>query len=114
LYTSLGYSTYFAIPDGTIIATRSGAVFFKTKQVDHAGAGVWITHGRIPKKAGSPLEPKVPMVHAIRLSGNGKILKGVQEWAQDNWEERKGTWQEVYIRTEVANGGLAQCVYWNF
>lgn len=114
LYTSLGYGSYSDIPDGSIIATRAGAVFIKTKQAVGASAGVWITHGRIPKKAGLPLEPKIPMAHAITTSGHGKVLENVQEWKQDTWEERKGTWQEVYVKTEVKNGGLAQCVYWNF
>ena len=114
LYTSLGYGEYDAIPNGTIIATRSGAVFVKTKQIDGASAGVWITHGRIPKKTGSPLEPKITMADAIRVCGHGKVLEAVQEWYQDTWEEKIGTWQEVYIKTIVNDGGLAQCVFWRF
>jgi hypothetical protein len=116
LYTSLGYARWDDIPDGRIIGTRYGAVFIKTHQDDaDDAAGVWITHGRIPKKAGSPLEPKAPMAEAVMDSGHGKAVEGVQEWPQASFEEaEEGVWQEVWVKTEVVEGGLAQCVYWDF
>ena len=116
LYTSLGYKDWQAIPNGTIIGQRHGAIFVKTRPTSDCSAGVWITHGRIPKKAGTPLESKIPMTQAIIASGHGRCLAGVLEWEQGAWEERPGTWQEVYVRTVVAPNapGMAQCVYWDF
>lgn len=115
LYTSLGYAGWDDIPDGRVIATRHGAVFIKAKALPGASAGVWITHGRVPKKAGSPLEGKVPMLQAILDAGHGKAVEGVQEWKQDSFDEsEEGVWQEVWVKTEVVEGGLAQCVYWDF
>ena len=116
LYTGLGFETLDGIPDGRIIATRDGAVLVKTRRVTPTcPAGVWITHGRVPKKAGTPLEPKVPMVQAIQSSGHGSALKGVQEWEQESFAEIPGTWQEVYVRSvHDDHGRLAQCVYWEF
>ena len=116
LYTSLGYARWDDIPDGRVIGTRYGATFIKTHQYSpHDDAGVWITHGRIPKKAGSPLEAKVPMEKAIRDGGHGTATKGVQTWKQASFEEpQEGVWQEERVKTEVVEGGLAQCVYWDF
>ena len=110
LYEALGYDCYEDIPNGEIIATRLGSVFFKTKLSPHAGAGVWITHGRVPKKVGSPLQPKVPIVEAIQDSGHGSALIRVLEWSQETFEETPGEWQQVYVR------GVddAQLVYWDF
>ena len=107
LYQAMGFATYDDIPDGRIIALRSGSVFMKTRS---PGAGVWITHGRIPKKAGSPLEPKIPMVKAVRDAGHGAVVENVQEWPQEVYREIPGTWQQVYVRTENS----ARLVYWGF
>lgn len=69
-----------------------------------------MTHGRVPKKLGSPLEPKIPTAEAIRASGHGAALDGVQEWPQNTFEEMRGTWQEVSVRSMDG----AQLVYWDF
>lgn len=117
LYTSQGFATWDAIPTGSVVATRDGAVFFKTVPTS-AGSdgaiGVWITYGRIIKKVGQPLDPKIPLVEALKASGQEQALKGVQEWSQATFEEVPGTWQEVFVRTEIQDGKLAQLVYWNF
>ncbi|KAK4686797.1 hypothetical protein P7C73_g3324, partial [Tremellales sp. Uapishka_1] len=120
LYNELGYSLFSEIPDGTILATRSGAIFLKTKPCEHAfcksecGVGAWITHGRLPKGANTPLKPKIPMAEAIRQAGHGSVLDGVKEWHQEGFEERKGTWQQVFVRTLITGNGLAQLVYFDF
>ena len=116
LYTSRGWSTWSEIPDGSIVATRDGAVFFKTHRDGSSGssAGIWITHARVPKKAGTPLEPKVPMTQAIMSSGHGKILEGVPEWKQEGFAEVEGTWQEVFVREVKEDKGSVMCVYWDF
>ena len=115
LYTSIGYGVWGDIPDGTILATRSGAVLIKTRPLASGGpVALWITHGRIPKRSGSPLEPKIPIAEAIIASGHGKVLQNVQEWELDSFDERQGVWQEVFVRTLVEDGKLAQCVYWDF
>jgi len=115
LYSSLGYGTWEEIPDGTPVAQRSGAVLFKTKAGGSA-CGIWITHGRVPKKAGSALEPKIPLVQAITASGHGFILQGVGEWELGNgFEEEEGVWKEVYVRSiSDEKGGIAQLVHWDF
>lgn len=116
LYQTLGYQSYSAVPNGKIIATRSGAMFMKTRSssIVGDGVGIWITHGRIPKKLGSPLEPKIPMVEAIRSSGHGRVLERVLEWEQGGYEEVPGSWQEVWVKRVKAGDGVAMCVYWEF
>lgn len=109
------YGELDSVPNGTILAQRDGAVFIKTKLQFGAGAGVWITHGRLPKKSvKDPLDPKVPMVDAIAKSTHASILDGLPVWEQDTYERQDGTWQEVCVRSEVVDGELAQLVYWNF
>lgn len=117
LYTAQGYATWDAIPVGGVVATRDGAVLFKTMPTSRGvdgPIGIWITHGRIIKKAGQPLEPKIPLTEALKASGQEKAMAGVQEWTQPTLEEVPGTWQEVYVRTEIQDGKLAQLVYWDF
>jgi hypothetical protein len=103
------------IQDGAPIATRDGAVLFKTK-LGPGACGIWITHGRVPKKAGLPLEPKIPLAQAIVASGHGSILHGVQEWGMgDEFEEEDGVWKEVYVKSvDSGEGGIAQLVYLDF
>ncbi len=93
LHQILRYEQYGEIPNGRILATRSGSVFIKTKRADISGAGEWITHGRVPKKAESPLDPKVPILQAIRDAGHGAALEGVQEWPQESFKKVEGNWQ---------------------
>ncbi|WWC95295.1 hypothetical protein V866_002156 [Kwoniella sp. B9012] len=116
LYVSLGYESYSEIPNGKIIATRQGAVFIKTRQLPglSVGAGIWITHGRVPRGKDKPIDPKIPMVDAIRAAGHQGVLKEVTEWEQSTWMERKGEWQEVFVRSVEEKDGIAQLVYWNF
>jgi hypothetical protein len=114
LYSSLGYDRWEDVPSGRVIAIRADAVFVKTKE-GGSGCGIWITHGRIPKKAGSPLEPKIPMVQAIIAAGHGEALDGVQDWTLEAFTEIPGSWQEVFVRTiNRGERGLAQLVYWDF
>ncbi|WWC93114.1 uncharacterized protein L201_008080 [Kwoniella dendrophila CBS 6074] len=114
LYTSLGYESFSAIPNGTIIATRQGAIFIKTRQANGTSAGIWITHGRVPRGKDKPIDPKISMVDAIQAAGHGEILESVKEWEQNTWLERKGEWQEVFVRSVETETGIAQLVYWNF
>lgn len=109
------YGTYNDVPNGTILAQRDGAVFIKTLQQFGSGAGVWVTHGRLPKKSvKDPLDPKVPMVDAISKSGHAGVLSGLPVWSQEGYEYKTGTWQEVYVKQEEKDGALAMTVYWNF
>ncbi|ORY35015.1 hypothetical protein BCR39DRAFT_490700, partial [Naematelia encephala] len=114
LYTSLGYGRWDEVPSGTLLARRNGAVFFKTAQANGASAGVWLTHGRVPKKTGMPLEPKIPMISAIIDGGHGQIFDNVREWVVESWEERDGEWQEVRVRKVQDEGRVAMLVYWDF
>ncbi|WRT69405.1 uncharacterized protein IL334_006389 [Kwoniella shivajii] len=113
-YTSLGYESFSAIPNGTIIATRQGAIFIKTRQMPIFSAGIWITHGRVPRGKDKPIDPKIPMTEAILAAGHGQVLEGIKEWKQTTWMERKGEWQEVFVRSLEEKDGIAQLVYWNF
>lgn len=109
------WGTLGNVPNGTILAVRDGAVFIKTEQRDGCGAGIWISYGRLPKKSmKDPLDPKVPMVDAIRKAGHGAALEGVKEWKQDGFEYREGEWQAVYVKSVAVDDGVAQLVYWNF
>ncbi|WVQ96408.1 hypothetical protein IAU59_003513 [Kwoniella sp. CBS 9459] len=114
LYTSLGYAHYDAVPDGKILATRQGAIFIKTRQVGTSSAGVWITHGRVPRGKDKPIDPKIPMVEAINAAGHKAALQGVKEWHQDTFVEKEGEWQEVSVRSVQEDQGIAQLVYWEF
>lgn len=116
----LRYKNWSSVPFGAIVATRAGAVLIKTnhcpfgEECEACGACIWITHGRVPVKAGEPLEPKIPMTEAIKRAGHGSILEGVDEWKQDTFVERPGEWQEVYVRRLDTVAGVAMLVYWNF
>ncbi|WWC73419.1 uncharacterized protein I206_107386 [Kwoniella pini CBS 10737] len=115
LYVSLGFESFSEIPNGKIIATRQGAIFIKTRQIPgKTAAGVWITHGRVPRGKDKPIDPKISMADAIGAAGHGAVLDGVKEWEQNTWMERPGEWQEVYVKSVEQNGDLAQLVYWNF
>lgn len=118
LWETLGYPTWSDVPSGTALATRQGAVFFKTlpypSDAEVRGVGVWITHGRVPKAKDKPLEPKVPMAEAIRRAGHGQVLEGVKEWELGSFEERVGQWQQAFVRTIEGENGLIQLVYWDF
>jgi hypothetical protein len=105
------YGTYNDVPNGTVLAQRDGAIYIKTLQRFGAGAGVWITHGRLPKKSlKDPLDPKVPMVDAIAKSGHSSVLEHLPTWEQETFAYAPGTWQEVYAKKE----DQAMAVYWNF
>lgn len=118
LYKSRGWKNWDMIPNGAILAQRSGAVFIKTAKCAYSactecGAGVWVTHGRVPKKAGSVLEPKVPFVDALLSGGHGKLLESVKEWAQDGWDRVEGEYKEVEVVRVKEQGGDAMLVYWS-
>lgn len=119
------------IPNGTIIAVRQGAIFIKTKPVSFVpsqtnstrdvkkgiAAGIWITLGRLPKKnIKEPLEPKIPMVEAVKRAGHGRSVEGVKEWEQveGDWDYKEGEWKAVYVKRVESGDGIAQLVYWNF
>jgi hypothetical protein len=118
LWEALGYASWEDVPAGTALATRAGAIFFKTLPYPEdspvQGAGAWITHGRVPKAKDKPLEPKLPMVDAIRRAGHGSLLENVEEWEMATFEEQPGTWQQVFVRSVQGTNGLAQLVYWDF
>ncbi|ODN78355.1 hypothetical protein L202_03997 [Cryptococcus amylolentus CBS 6039] len=114
LFTALGFTSFEQVPAGTPIATRLGAVLFKTAQTPTSSAAIWITHGRVPRGKDKPIDPKIPMAEAIKLAGHGRILENVQEWTQETWEEREGEWQEVFVRSVKQGDGIAQFVYWSF
>nr|ODN95437.1 methionyl-tRNA formyltransferase [Cryptococcus depauperatus CBS 7855] len=97
-----------AVPNGSAIATRDGAVLIKTRR--GTASGVWITHGRVPRGKDRPMDPKIPMVEAVRMSGHGSFLKGVEEWRVDGWEDG---W-EVKVKSVRGERGIAQLVYWQF
>jgi hypothetical protein len=118
IYREQGYATYDEVPDGTALATRRGAVFYKTKQdfVEGDPIGVWITHGRVIRPLGQPLEAKVPLKTALVRSGHGKHLADAVEWPLDFTQHHEGTWQEVYVHCPRVDqhGGLFTFVYWDF
>lgn len=110
------------IPAGTALATRDGAVLFKTADCGHGaacsygcGVAVWFTHGRLPKTATSAaLNAKVPMAEALVACGEGSRLDGVQEWSLKDFTEIPGTWQQVFVRSVPEGDALVQLVYWDF
>lgn len=117
LWESRGWNSYTDIPDGSVLATRSGAVLLKTAKegtdADYPSA-IWLTHGRVMKPLGVAIEPKIPLVEAIREAGHGSILDGVVEWPLEEFTKREGTWQEVYVDNVTEDGKMAQMVYWDF
>lgn len=114
LYHALGYEMYDDVPDGTALAVRDGAVFFKTVQRENTSAGIWLSMGRIIKPLGEPLEAKIPLVTALIRSGHGSILEGLQTWDLD-WEGHRPTeWQEIFVVTTEFRGYLSKFVYWDF
>jgi hypothetical protein len=123
LYHSKGYASFDEVPNGTIIAKRAGAVLIKTSPCSHGrtcqtcGVAVWLTHGRVPKKIGSPLEPKIPMAQAIEDLGANYAqawMENVEEWPLLSFDEEPGMWKEVYVKYERYGGKTAALVYWNF
>jgi hypothetical protein len=114
IHRGQGWYTFDEIPDGTPIATRQGAVFYKTKQGSDGQVGVWITHGRIIRALGKPLEAKVPLTTALERAGHSKALIRAIEWPLDYTRPREGSWQEVYVHTQIEQGRLFQFVYWDF
>jgi len=117
-----GFASWDAIPAGKALATRDGAVLFKTKDCGHGvacahgcGVAVWLTHGRLPKSAPTqPLPAKVPMAEALRNAGEGDKLVGVPEWLAHDFAEVPGTWQQVFVRSVQEGDAIIQFVYWDF
>jgi len=108
------YAEWQDIPNGTAIAVRAGAVFFKTEPEGSKAVGVWITHGRVLKPVGSPIEPKIALESALKDGGHGEILASAVEWTLDWTRYRKGDWQEAYIHSRPHPLGVIQFVYWSF
>lgn len=125
LYQELGYDNLDQVPDGTAIATRDGAILFKTRPMDDSScSAIWITMGRVIRPLGQALEAKVPLVKAVIRAGHERILDRVLEWPLE-WEGyRPNEWQEIYVITEefkdqTGDNGevethLVQYVYWDF
>lgn len=122
LVQTRGFRSFDEVPAGTALATRQGAVLFKTAPCGHGpmcshgcGIAVWLTHGRLPKPTPeSALSAKVPMADALRAAGEGARLDGVPEWAVTDFTEVPGTWQQVFVRTVTEGDALIQLVYWDF
>lgn len=122
LAITLGFASFAAIPAGNAIATRDGAVLFKTAPCAHGndcshgcGVAVWFTHGRLPKVTPeAPLSAKIPFAEALVAAGEGAKLDGVPEWTEAQFAEIPGTYQQVFVRTLVEGDVLVQCVYWDF
>jgi enoyl-CoA hydratase/carnithine racemase len=121
LAKTLGYASFSEIPAGKAIAKRDGAVLFKTAPCTHndcqygCGVGVWFTHGRLPKAtASAALSAKVPMAEALVAAGEGDRLEGVPEWAETEFQEVPGTYQQVFVRSVKEGDALVQLVYWDF
>ncbi|TXT06138.1 hypothetical protein VHUM_03611 [Vanrija humicola] len=122
LIQAAGHEDFDANPAGRAIATRDGAVLFKTADCGHGnacsygcGVAVWFTHGRLPKaNAAAALSAKVSMADALVAAGEASRLDGVPEWPIHDFQEVPGTWQQVFVRTIPAGEGLVQLVYWDF
>jgi hypothetical protein len=114
IWEQLGYENWSDIPNGTAVAVRQGAVFFKTQPLDGLAIGVWISHGRLLKPAGSPIEPKVPLQSALMDGGHGEILKKAVEWPLDFTSYQPGQWQETYVHSVPHPSGTMQFLYWSF
>jgi hypothetical protein len=102
------------VPNGTLVAQRDGAILFKTHSLGPEPFGVWITHGRVLRPAGSPIGPKIPLVDALKVGGHESLLSGVLEWNLLTPMEIPGYWQEVYVRSFPTPTGIVQFVYWSF
>jgi hypothetical protein len=117
-----GHASWDTIPAGTAIATRHGAVLFKTRDCGHGpqcahgcGIAVWLTHGRLPKgNKDAALPAKIPMADALRLAGEGERLVAVPEWEERSFEEAPGTYQQVFVRSVMEGDAVIQFVYWDF
>ncbi|ODN86337.1 hypothetical protein L198_07356 [Cryptococcus wingfieldii CBS 7118] len=83
LFTAFGFTSFKQVPAGTPIATRLGAVLFKTAQTPTSSAAICITHGRVPRGKDKLIDPKIPMANTIKLAGHGEILDNVQGWTQE-------------------------------
>lgn len=116
LYETRGWTAFDDVPAGTALATRDGAVLFKVvkPQDSEQPVAIWLTHGRVIKPLGTPIEPKIPLAQALREAGHGSVLAGVQEWNQDSFERIDHTWQQVYVDSIEVDGKLAQRVHWDF
>jgi hypothetical protein len=114
VWTHLGYGDWDQIPNGTAVAVRKGAVFFKTRYEPGADYGIWITHGRLLKPIGDPIEPKVPLETALMDGGHGEIMAKAVEWPLDWTAYRPGDWQEIYVNTVSHEHGVVQFIYWSF
>jgi hypothetical protein len=116
-----GCGSWDAIPAGKAIATRDGAVLFKTAPCGHGdkcshgcGVAVWLTHGRNPKATTSQALPaKIPMAEALRNAGDGDRLVDVPEWVVQDFTEVPGTWQQVFVRSVTEGDAIIQLVYWD-
>lgn len=118
-----------AVPTGSIMATRQGAVL-----VNMGDAPIWIGHIRRPKaKTDKYLHPKLPAVMALlelpdlayQLRLSNTHPDPVPEWPLDvdpanPWAKQPGTYQQVwveieqqaaYVYTEFYNGAFSttQC-----
>lgn len=120
-YQTLGYETFDDIPAGTAIATRDGAVLFKTRPSDGLYDTLWITMARVIRPLGQALEAKIPFARAVARAGHGAILADVAEWPLDWTAYRPHEWQEIYIFTfkfhipcHEDKVSIVQFVYWNF
>lgn len=122
LVQSRGFRSFDEVPAGTALATRQGAVLFKTATCGHGpmcshgcGIAIWLTHGRLPKPTpDSALSAKIPLADALRSAGEGARLEGVPEWTVTDFTEVPGTWQQVFVRTLKEGDALIQLVYWDF
>jgi hypothetical protein len=108
------YDQWHDIPNGTAVAVRDGAVFFKTEPKGSNAVGVWITHGRVLRPVGEPTEPKISLESALMDGGHGEMLATSVEWPLDWSRYVEGDWQEVYVRTIPHPLGHLQFVYWSF
>lgn len=121
VWAAQGYQYWEDVPAGALLAWRDGALCFKTKPCEESGsckscgAAVWVEMGRVPKKLGEPLEPKLPLKTAVERAGHGRALEGVTEWKQWVMYKQPGTFQEIYVDShKLDDGALLQMVYFSF
>ena len=108
------YKEWKDIPNGTAVAVRNGAVFFKTEPEGSDAIGVWITHGRVLRPVGAPIEPKISLENALMDAGHGDMLAKAVEWPLDWSHYSPGDWQEAYVNTQRHPLGYMKFVYWSF